>query len=130
MKENEVPQDKGKFTDLYYVLDENGQYTTQKSSGWQPKSIALDNAMQQVSERTQMAKDRVLKGISSPIEYYMELHKMDIPILASYVGIWSWRVKRHLKPKVFRKLSDQLLLKYAEVFEISLEELKHIKDEN
>ena len=58
----------------------------------------------------------------------MELNKMDLSILSSYVGIWKWKVKRHFKPAVFQKLSDKTLAKYAEVFEISIEGLKKIKD--
>ena len=58
----------------------------------------------------------------------MELNKMDLSILSSYVGIWIWNVKRHFKPSVFQKLNDKTLEKYGEVFEISIEELKKIKD--
>ncbi len=93
MKKNEVPQDKsslesGNFKELCYAVNENGEYTTAGSSGWAPKTIALNNALQEISERVQDAKTRVLNNQTSPIEYYMELHKMDITILASYVGLW------------------------------------------
>ena len=130
MKKDQVPQDKSNFTDLFYAVDENGEYTTAKSSGWNPKSIALENAMKEIEERTEKAKKRVMAGKSSPIEYYMELNKMDPSILSSYVGFWTWRVKRHLKPRVFSRLSEKILDKYAEVFEISLKELKNFVDEN
>jgi len=130
MKKNEVPQDKSNFKDLCYAVDEKGNYVTETSSGWNPKSIALKNAMDDIDERTENARTNVLNGLSSPIEYYMELNKMDLNILSSYVGIWKWRVKRHLKPTVFNKLSEKTLSKYAEVFEVSLNELKIIKNEN
>ena len=48
-------------------------------------------------------------------------------ILASYVGMWKWRVKRHFKPKIFNKLPNRVLQKYADVFEISIEKLKHVE---
>ena len=54
----------------------------------------------------------------------VELHKMDVGILASYVGFWQWKVKRHFKPSVFKKLSDKTLNKYADAFDISIDELK------
>jgi len=135
MKKNEVPQDDSsikdnKFKELCYAVDEDGNYVTAKSTGWSPKTIALDNALEDINERVADAKQRVLNNETSPIEYYMELHKMDLPILSSYVGIWQWRVKRHLKPKVFQKLSDKVLKKYASVFEISIEELKNISNGN
>ncbi len=133
MKKEEVPQDKSKLEkanikDMVYAVDENGKYTTELSSGWEPKSIALDNAIKDIEERTEAAKARFFNNETSPIEYYMELHKMDVSILASYVGLWQWRVKRHLKPGVFRKLKTNTLQKYADVFEISIEKLKNIDE--
>lgn len=131
MKKKEVPQDKSNletanFRELCYAVDENGEYTTENSSGWEPKTVALSNAIEDINERIEDAKNRVIEGETSPIEYYMELHKMDVGILASYVGLWQWRVKRHFKPSVFKKLSNKTLKKYAEVFEISVEELQNI----
>lgn len=132
MKKNEVPQDKSKLEkanikDMVYAVDENGNYVTELSTGWNPKTIALNNAIKQIEERVTAAKERVLNNESSPLEYYMELNKMDLPILASYVGMWKWRVKRHFKPTVFAKLPQKTLEKYADVFNISVEDLRQIK---
>jgi hypothetical protein len=132
MRKEEIPQDKSNlesanFRELCYAVDENGEYTTANSTGWDPKTIALDNAIKVIEERVADAKKRVSENKISPIEYYMELHKMDVGILASYVGFWQWRVKRHFKPSVFKKLSANTLQKYADVFEISIDELQHIK---
>ena len=131
MKKEEVPQDESKLEtanirEMCYAIDENGDYTTELSTGWDPKTIALNNALQQIKERVEIAKKRVLNNETSPIEYHMELNKMDIPILASYVGFWQWQVKRHFKPSVFKRLSAKKLQKYADVFEISIEQLKNI----
>ncbi|WP_417856045.1 hypothetical protein [Xanthomarina gelatinilytica] len=132
MKKDEVPQDKSNlesanFKELCYAVDENGEYTTVNSSGWDPKTIALNKAIEEIKLRVEDAKQRVLNHQTSPIEYYMEYHKMDLPILASYVGMWKWRVKRHFKPHVFQKLSDKTLQKYADVFEISIQQLKNFQ---
>ncbi len=134
MKKEEVPQDKGNLSksdmkELCYATDENGNYTTALSTGWEPKTIALENSIQDINERIEQAKNEVKSGAASPIVYFMELHKMDLSILSSYVGIWQWRVKRHSKPAVFKVLNDKILLKYAEVFEISITELKNFKGE-
>ncbi|MEO8515698.1 MAG: hypothetical protein ABI426_03095 [Flavobacterium sp.] len=134
MKKEEVPQDKGNLSnnnmkELCYATDENGNYTTALSTGWEPKSIALENSIQDINERVEQAKTAIRLGLSSPIVYFMELHKMDWSILASYVEMWSWRVKRHGKPSVFKNLNDKILTKYAEAFEISVDELKNFKGE-
>lgn len=132
MKKDEVPQDKSNlesanFRELCYAVDDDGEYVTLNSTGWKPKTIALDNAIEVIKERIADAKQRVLAGKTSPIEYYMEVHKMDVGILASYVGFWQWRVKLHFKPNVFKRLKKRTLQKYADVFDISIEELKKIE---
>jgi len=132
MKKEEVPQDKGNLSktnmkELVYATDENGNYTTALSSGWEPKSIALSNSIEEISERIAIAKAQVANNEVSPISYYMELCRMDIAVLSSYVGMWQWRVKRHFKPKVFAGLSDNILKKYADSFNITVEELKNFK---
>lgn len=132
MKKNEVPQDKSNlesanFKELCYAVDDNGKYTTVNSSGWNPKTIALNNAIAVINERVANAKQKVLNQQTSPIEYYMELHKMDLQILASYVGMWKWRVKRHFKPAIFKKLSTKKLQKYAAVFNITVDQLQNIE---
>lgn len=135
MKKSEVPQDKSNlesanFRELCYAVDENGEYTTASSTGWTPKTIALDNAIKEIKERTEEAKKKVELGQASPIVYFMELNKMDLGILASYVGYFRWQVKRHFKPNVFKKLSEKKLQKYADAFNISVEELKTMKHED
>ena len=131
MKKSEVPQHKGNFgniptRELCYAVDENGEYTTELTSGWDPKSIALKNPLDDINERVANAKSRVLSLDTSPIEYYMELNKMDLSVLASYMGLWKWRVKRHFKVSNFNRLKSKTLQKYADVFNITIEELRQI----
>jgi hypothetical protein len=130
MEKDKVPQDKSNLTknnvkELLYATDENGNYTTTLSTGWEPKTIALSNSIDEINERIAEARQQVLNGEVSPIVYFMEVNKMDLTILSSYVGLWKWRVKRHFKPSVFAKLNDKVLQKYADTFEISIEELKN-----
>lgn len=132
MKKEEVPQDKGNLSnknmkELVYATDEKGNYTTSLSTGWEPKTIALSNAIEDINERIALAKQQVENGVMSPIYYFMEVNKMDVEILSSYVGFWKWRVKRHFKPSIFSKLNDKILQKYATVFAISVDELKNFK---
>ncbi|AOC94637.1 hypothetical protein BB050_01510 [Flavobacterium anhuiense] len=130
MEKDKVPQDQSNLTknnvkELLYATDENGNYTTTLSTGWEPKTIALSNSIDEINERIADAKQQVLNGEASPIVYFMEANKMDLNILSSYVGFWKWRVKRHFKPSVFAKLNDKILKKYADAFGVSIEELKN-----
>ncbi|MCM0665366.1 hypothetical protein [Flavobacterium tyrosinilyticum] len=130
MEKENVPQDQSNLTknnvkELLYATDENGNYTTTLSTGWEPKTIALSNSIDEINERIADARQQVLNGEASPIVYFMEVNKMDLNILSSYVGFWKWRVKRHFKPSVFAKLNDKILKKYADTFGVSIEELKN-----
>ena len=128
MKKENVPQDMGalgKITkEVCYATDSSGKYVTELSSGWDVKNGALDVAWKDVEERIAKAKQRVLNGEASPLLFFMEYRLMDIEILAGYSGLWQWQVKRHLKPDVFKKLSDKKLQKYADAFNVKVEDLK------
>ena len=128
MKKKDIPQDLGalgKITrEVCYAVDETGNYTTELSQGWEIKINALDAAWQDIEERVKSAKQKVLNKEASPLLYFMELRLMDIPIVAAYTGFWKWQVKRHMKPAVFEKLAERKLEKYAEVFDVSVEDLK------
>lgn len=128
MKKDEVPQDLsslGKITkEVCYATDAEGKYTTALSSGWDVKITALDTAWDDIAKRIAEAKKQVLDGKASPILFFMEYRLMDVAIVAGYTGFWQWQVKRHLKPEVFKTLSDQKLQKYAEAFNIKVEDLK------
>lgn len=129
MKKKNIPQDESNLqsanmTEVLYVTDENNNYTTANSIGWDAKKAALDESMALINERIEEAKQNVADGIVSPIIYFMELNKMDLQVLAAYAGKWQWTVKRHAKPNIFKKLSDSTLKKYADAFGISVDELK------
>jgi hypothetical protein len=127
MKKQDVPQDQsslGKITkEVQYATDESGNYTTALSQGWEVKAGALDVAWGDIAERVTAAKDRVLRGEASPLLFFMELKLMDIGVLAGYTGFWKWQVRRHLRPAVFKRLSEQKLRRYAEVLEVSVNDL-------
>ena len=131
MKKEELPQDdsalKVMTRELLYVKDQEGKYTTGLSTGWDVKKAALDNAWDDIKERVEAARLAVKNGEKSPIHYFMELRLMDFPVLSGYTGFWGFTIKRHMKPNVFRSLSDKKLSIYAKAFDISPEELKNFK---
>jgi hypothetical protein len=128
MKKEEIPQDLGalgKITgEICYAVDESGKYTTALSNGWEVKSSALEVAWKDVEQRIEAARQKIKNKEASPLLFFMELRVMDIPIVAAYTGFWKWQVKKHLKYNAFGKLPKSKLLKYAALFEVSLEDLK------
>jgi hypothetical protein len=131
MKKEDVPQDLGslgKITkEVCYATDASGRYTTELSNGWDVKTNALDVTWDDINQKIVAAKEKVLRNEASPILFFMEKNIMNIGILSSYSGFFKWQIKRHLKPAVFNKLSTRKLTRYAEVFNVSVEELKTMK---
>ncbi len=131
MKVNEVPQDDanmldGKLKEPCYAVDENGNYTTIKSVGWEAKNIVMQQAWSNISSKIDKVRLKVLDKKLSPIAYYMEKNIMSPKLLSQYTGFFSFTVRRHLKYKAFSKLSDEKLKKYADTFDITVEELKDL----
>ena len=128
MKKEEIPQDDGALNKLtrevVYAVDSSGNYSTELSTGWDVKTKALDAAWEDIQQRIGNARQKVLNNEASPILYFMELRLMDIGLVAAYTGFWKWTVKQHLKPSVFKKLSEKKLQQYADAFNVSVEELK------
>jgi hypothetical protein len=131
MKKEELPQDesalKAMTRELLYVKDKEGKYTTGLSTGWEVKKAALDNAWDDIKERVEAARLAVKNGEKSPVYYFMELRLMDFPVLSGYTGFWTFNIKRHIKPSVFKGLSEKKLAVYAKAFDITVEELKNFK---
>lgn len=133
MKKKSVPQDAnttydGYGTKVVYAVDEAGRYDRVQSSGWEVEEIVLRDVVDDFQEKAESAKQRALSGQTSPIEYYMHKRYLDLAGLAKGIGIAKWRVKRHLKPSVFNKLSPSMLQRYAELFDIDVKQLTHFKE--
>lgn len=131
MEINKVPQDdssalEGKLKVLKYAIDEKGNYVKVPSVGWEPENIVLSQAWEEINEKVAAVKQKVLLNEVSPIAYYMEKQMLEVKILAQYVGLFTFQVKRHLTPAGFKKLSQQRLEKYARAFQISTEQLLDI----
>jgi hypothetical protein len=128
MKKEDIPQDEGALNKLtkevVYAVDNAGNYTTELSTGWEVKATALNVTWKDIEQRIEDARQKVLNNEASPILYFMELRLMDIGIVASYTGFWKWTIKQNLKWDSFKSLSEKKLKKYAEAFNISVDELK------
>ena len=129
MKKNEVPQDDagflkaGKIRDVCYALDEDGNYTQVLSVGWDPKNEAIRTAWEHVNARADKIRKKVLTGKLSPLAFHMERCLMTVSLMSQYTGISRLRVRKHMRPKAFKKLSGEELSLYAEALNMTAEEL-------
>ena len=128
MKKEDVPQDLsslGKITkEVCFVTDNSGKYITELSKGWEVKITANDVAWEDIQHRVEAARQKVLSGEASPLLFFVEVRLMDPAIVAGYTGFWQWQIKRHLKPGPFSRLSQKGLQRYADAFNVSVEDLK------
>lgn len=135
MKKEDIPQDYGSLSkatkEMCYAVDDTGKYVTALSTGWEVKATALSVAWKDIEERVAAAKQKVLNNEASPILYFMELRLMDVAIVSAYTGFWKWKISKHLSPEVFSRLPEKKLRKYAEAFNVSVEDLKtmHVHEE-
>lgn len=132
MKKKDVPQDdenlfEGKFKVVKYAVDDDGNYGTVGSVGWEPENTVLNQAWEEINKKVEQTKKEIEAGKLSPLAYHMEKNIMDVGMLSQYMDISKRKVSQHLEPKGFNELDDKTLKQYAEVFDISVEELKTVE---
>ena len=98
------------------------------SRGWKDEAIVNRQALSDVEKKIAQAARDVAEGRASPLAFHMARFHMDAGLLAAYSGIWSLRIRRHLRPDVFARLPDRLLQRYANAFGIDLSALKRGPD--
>jgi hypothetical protein len=126
MEKKDVPQDKGiygQWHGINYAVDEDGKYVLAPSAGWEPANWANRQAWDLVEQEIAGILEKVKENKLSPLAYHMARNLMDVKMLSQYTGIARWRVKRHLKPRAFRRLNPALLERYAKVLKINVEQL-------
>ncbi|MCL2075585.1 MAG: hypothetical protein FWH15_03950 [Betaproteobacteria bacterium] len=106
-----------------YARTHDGRLGLVQSRGWEVEETVTLQAVRAFEELTAAAIERVRAGQSSPLEVHMYRARMDISLLAQASGLWRWRVRRHLRPTVFARLSKALRARYAEVLGIEPEQL-------
>jgi hypothetical protein len=130
MRDNEVPQENnctlGGHRKAVYARGDDGRVRLVASTGWEVEEIVTRQAVEDLDRLAEDARQRVLTGRTSPLEYHMHRLRMDVVLLAQLTGLWQWRIRRHLRPDVFAGLAPSLLTRYAEVMGISIEALKQV----
>lgn len=129
MRSTDVPQDAalfGRWREIVYAVDENGSYVLVPCAGWDPANFANLQAWEAIAEEAEAALRGIAEGRLSPLAYHMALGQMDVPLLARYAGLCRWRVRRHLRPQVWRKLPEKVRARYAAVFRIDPADLDRL----
>ncbi|MDP3538628.1 MAG: hypothetical protein Q8S26_07985 [Azonexus sp.] len=128
MLESEVPQEGnvtlGGHRKGVYARGDDGKIQLVQSAGWEVEEIVTRQAVDDLNRMAEDARQRVLAGQTSALEYHMHKARMDLPLLSQTTGLWQWRIRRHFRPDIFAGLSPAMLGRYASVMGISVEQLK------
>jgi len=130
MRENEVPQDDSAIYNgqkrAVYATTQDGEYSVVASSGWEAEEEATRQAVEELERLAQEAYEACEAGEVSPLMFHMYDKRLDLLSLSQATGLFQWRIKRHFRPSVFKKLSEKLLLRYADVMGLSLESIQKL----
>jgi hypothetical protein len=133
MKRDEVPQQNAKafmgHSKILYAVDDQGRYVKAPCNGWEAEEIVLDQAIAEYQRLAEDACQRALQGTASALEYHMYHERMDVVLLAQSTGLCKWRVRRHLRPGVFQKLSGACRQRYAEALGKTPDQLDRLPDQ-
>ncbi len=132
MKVKEVPQDhsdkfKKDFNVIEFAVDDDGKYKAVKSSGFEPKNVALEQAWEFEEEKMDKARQQYRNKKKSFIYYHMKKNMMNLSILAGYTGYSRFKVWRHCKYKNGENLTIEELENYRYAFGYqSIDDVKKI----
>ncbi|MGD8176183.1 hypothetical protein [Marinimicrobium sp. ARAG 43.8] len=129
---DEVPQDKSStyagHKKVLYARDRDGRYTSVSSSGWEVEARATLDAVEQYRDLARQALEAVRAGRRSPLYYHLYSARMEPALLASMAGVGRLRLWWHLKPGPFERLSEIQRKRYAEVLNLSVEQLSQVPE--
>ena len=118
----------GNRHEICYAVDEQGRYVLSPSRGWEPKNVANQQAWELIREEVEATLAKIRAGKLSPLAYHMVRNQMSVGLLAKYVPNGRLRVRWHLRPAVFERLTPQELKPYADLFEVQPEALKKVPE--
>ena len=131
MREEDVPQDPSFYDGhkrVCYAV-KGGRYVVAQSAGWDVERIATEQALLDLEARVERVRARVVAGQLAPLAYHLETHQMTPKLFAQHVGLATWRVRRHLKPKVFARVSQALRERYAHCLDLPVAALARVPDQ-
>lgn len=106
-----------------YARGADGKLALTPSRGWEVEEIVTLQAVKACDELAETARQRAKAGQASTLEYHMHRARMDVALLSQASGIWRWRVRWHLRPRVFARLSPALRQRYAAALGIDVARL-------
>lgn len=109
---------------LNYIPGDSGRIITDRKDSWQPVNEVNHQAWQEIDRHIDQASRKIASGRASCLYHYMAANQMDPRLLASYARLPLWKVYLHLLPFFFQRLSRADLRPYAQLFQVSEDDLQ------
>ena len=93
--------------ELFYSFDRESGFTAKVGFQYSANQEIIRQSWDAAEERLTEVRKRVRAGLVSPIAYHMERCLMEIPMLADYMEMPKWRVRRHLRPSVYGNFPEK-----------------------
>ena len=125
MKEKEGYVDCPEQQMILYVEKENGKYGPMQTGSYITKNYIDDYFLKRKNLEASL-REQVERNEISPVKFFMILEDLSLSELSARIKIPTRKVRKHLLPVHFKMISDDLLNRYAIVFNISVNQLINI----
>ncbi len=125
MKEKEGYVDCPEQQMILYVEKENGTYGPIQTGSYINKNYIDDYFLKRKNLEASL-QEQVKRNEISPVKFFMVFEDLTLSELSARTKIPTRKVRKHLLPVHFNKISDDLLNRYAIVFNISVDQLINI----
>jgi len=125
MKEKEGFIDYPEQQMILYVEKDDGKYGPMQTGSYISANYMDDYVYKRRNLEIDL-REQLIRGSISPVRFYMVFEDLTLSELAARAGIRQSRVKKHLEPKLFGKVTIDELRKYATVFNVPLANLLQI----
>jgi hypothetical protein len=127
MHKKDVPQDGGVYDPMQlaiYAVDDDGKFVSVPCVGWDvPNGLAIQ-AAEELRSKIKSGMEAVKQGRLSPLGVYMIAHQLNSAWLSKVSGVSWLKVKLHLRPWFFKRMSAADTKRYADVFGIDPSKLR------
>lgn len=113
--------------ELHYSFDPEKGFSRKIDYQYPGNQVIIQQGWDEAQRRLDEVSKLVQDGKLSPLAWFMEKNLMDLSMISSYTGLMKWRIKRHLRPDVFKKLKPDILARYASAFNVDPDEFFTLK---
>ena len=107
---------------ILYVEKDDGNYGPIQTGSYITRNF-LDDYELKRKHLEENLRNKIQNKEVSPIYYYMVLEDLTISELAARVKLRKGKVKKHLEYGFYNSIKSELLNQYADVFNVSVDDL-------